>query len=95
MNKPLEVDKKHYNKYDIVMADPPFLNSETIKKVSETMKLISKKDSLKIIITGLQLEDIIIKEFPELKLRDFKIEHDKQRLKNPFGLFCAVDLEKD
>ena len=96
LNKPLEIDSKHHKKYDIIVADPPFLNKETIEKVSESMKLLSNNESLKIFITGLQVQDAVIGEFPELKLReDIKIEHDKQRLQNPFGLFSSVDLEKD
>ena len=96
LNKPLEMDSKHHKKYDIIVADPPFLNKETVQKVAESMKLISNEGSMKIFITGLQVQDAVIGEFPELKLRDnIKIEHDKQRLQNPFGLFCAVDLEKD
>ena len=96
LNKPLEMDSKHHKKYDIIVADPPFLNKETIQKVAESMKLVSNEGSMKIFITGLQVQDAVIEEFPELKLRDnIKIEHDKQRLQNPFGLFCAVDLEKD
>ena len=96
LNKPLEIDSKHHKKYDIIVADPPFLNKETIEKVSESMKLISNNESLKIFITGLQVQDAVIGEFPDLKLReDIKIEHDKQRLQNPFGFFCSVDLEKD
>ena len=96
LNKPLEIDNKHHKKYDIIVADPPFLNKETTQKVSESMRLLSNSESLKIFITGLQVQDAVIAEFPELKLReDIKIEHDKQRLQNPFGLFCAVDLEKD
>ena len=96
LNKPLEIDSKHHKKYDIIVADPPFLNKETIQKVAESMKLISNEGSMKIFITGLQVQDAVTEEFPELKLRDnIKIEHDKQRLQNPFGLFCAVNLEKD
>ena len=96
LNKPLEIDSKHHKKYDIIVADPPFLNKETIEKVSESMKLISNNESLKIFITGLQVQEAVIGEFPDLKLReDIKIEHDKQRLQNPFGFFCSVDLEKD
>ena len=96
LNQPLEIDSKHHKKYDIIVADPPFLNKETIEKVSESMKLLSNNESLKIFITGLQVQDAVIGVFPELKLReDIKIEHDKQRLQNPFGLFCSVDLEKD
>ena len=95
LNKPLEIDSKHHKKYDIIVADPPFLNKETVQKVAESMKLISNELSLKIFITGLQVKDSVIGEFKELKLTDIKIEHDKQRLQNPFGLFCAVDLEKD
>ena len=50
------------------------------------MKLISNKESLKIFIIGLQVQDAVIGEFPDLKLRkDIKIEYDKQRLQNPFG----------
>ena len=93
LNKPLDIDKIHHNKYDIIVADPPFLNEETIHKVSESMRLISNENSIKIFITGIQVEDSIIKEFPELKLTNIKIEHDKKRLQNPFGFFCAIDLE--
>ena len=93
LNKPLDIDKIHNKKYDIIVADPPFLNEETIHKVSETMRLISNENGIKIFITGIQVEDSIIKEFPELKLTNIKIEHDKKRLQNPFGFFCAVDLE--
>ena len=96
LNKPLEINDKHHKKYDIIVADPPFLNKETIQKVAESMKLLSNEKSMKIFITGLQVQDAVIEEFPELKLReDIQIEHDKQRLQNPFGFFCAVDLEKD
>ena len=93
LNKPLDIDKIHHNKYDIIVADPPFLNEETIHKVSESMRLISNENSIKIFITGIQVEESIIKEFPELKLTNIKIEHDKKRLQNPFGFFCAIDLE--
>lgn len=93
LNKPLDIDKIHNKKYDIIVADPPFLNEETIHKVSETMRLISNENGIKIFITGIQVEDSIIKEFPELKLTNIKIEHDKKRLQNPFGFFCSIDLE--
>ena len=93
LNKPLDIDKIHNKKYDIIVADPPFLNEETIHKVSETMRLISNENGIKIFITGIQVEDSIIKEFPELKLTNIKIEHDKNRLQNPFGFYCAIDLE--
>ena len=96
LNKPLEIDSKHHKKYDIIVADPPFLNKETVQKVAESMKLISNEGSLKIFITGLQVQDAVVGEFPELKLREnITIEHDKQRLQNPFGFFCGVDLEED
>ena len=95
LNKPLDIDKIHNKKYDIIVADPPFLNEETIHKVSETMRLISNENGIKIFITGIQVEDSIIKEFPELKLTNIKIEHDKNRLQNPFGFFCAIDLENN
>ena len=96
LNNPLEIETKHHNKYDIMIADPPFLNKETIKKVAESMRLIGKKDSMKIFITGLQVQDSVVEEFPELKLQNnIKIEHDKQRLQNPFGFFCAIDLENE
>ena len=96
LNKPKDIDSKHHNKYDIIIADPPFLNKETIKKVAESMRLLGNNESMKIFITGLQVQDSIKEEFPELKLQsNIKIEHDKQRLQNPFGFFCAVDLEKE
>ena len=95
LNKPLDIDKIHNKKYDIIVADPPFLNEETIHKVSETMRLISNENGIKIFITGIQVEDSIIKEFPELKLTNIKIEHDKKRLQNPFGFFWAIDLENN
>lgn len=95
LNKPLEIDTKHHKKFDIIVADPPFLNKETVQKVAESMRLLSKEESMKIFITGLQVQDAVTTEFPELKLTDIKIEHDKQRLQNPFGFFCAVDLEKE
>ena len=96
LNNPLEIDVKHHKKYDIIIADPPFLNKETIKKVAESMRLLGNNTSMKIFITGLQVQENVIEEFPELKLQsNIKIEHDKQRLQNPFGFFCSVDLEKE
>ena len=95
LNKPLDIDKIHNKKYDIIVADPPFLNEETIHKVSETMRLISNENGIKIFITGIQVEDSIIKEFPELKLTNIKIEHDKKILQKPFDFFCAIDLENN
>ena len=96
LNQPLEIDKKHHKIYDIIVADPPFLNKDTIKKVAESMRLLGNNESMKIFITGLQVQESVIEEFPELKLQsNIKIEHDKQRLQNPFGFFCAFDLEKE
>ena len=96
LNKPLEIDEKHHKKYDIIVADPPFLNKETVQKVAQSMKLLSKGENIKIFITGLQVKDAVKEEFPDLELREnIKIEHDKQRLQNPFGFFCPVDLEKE
>ena len=96
LNKPLEIDEKHHKKYDIIVADPPFLNKETVQKVAQSMKLLSNGENIKIFITGLQVKDAVKEEFPDLELREnIKIEHDKQRLQNPFGFFCPVDLEKE
>ena len=96
LNKPLEIEEKHHKKYDIIVADPPFLNKETVQKVAQSMKLLSNGENIKIFITGLQVKDAVKEEFPDLELREnIKIEHDKQRLQNPFGFFCPVDLEKE
>ena len=55
LNKPLEIDKIHHKKYDIIVTDPPFLNSETIHKITETMRFSKANTSITVITHHLPL----------------------------------------
>ena len=92
VNEPLDIDEKYHNFYDVVIADPPFLNKDIMHNASESMRFLAKKDAAIIFITGLEVTDYIMAEFKDLKLTDIDIEHNK--LANPFGLFSTVELEE-
>jgi len=49
-NEPLRVDAVHHHNYDLVVADPPFLSDECLRKTSETIKLLTNDNIL--LLTG-------------------------------------------
>uniref|UniRef100_A0A0N5BIB4 Protein-lysine N-methyltransferase n=1 Tax=Strongyloides papillosus TaxID=174720 RepID=A0A0N5BIB4_STREA len=57
-NDPLNIDVSHKNKYDYVIADPPYLSDECLTAVSESLKYLLKNDECKILLcTGAIMEE--------------------------------------
>ena len=77
VNEPLNIEEKYFSMFDIVIADPPFLNKDIMQNASETMRFVGKNDAAFIFITGLEVQKYIMEEFEELKLTDITIEHNK------------------
>ena len=87
-----------YEKKIMEIKRREYLETKNTKKPTEIIVFTDgySFSCTSLFITGLQVQDSVVEEFPELKLQsNIKIEHDKQRLQNPFGFFCSLDLEKE
>lgn len=90
---PLAVPKDLRDQFDVVLADPPYLQEDCLTKMSVTIKFVTNPDSKIILSTGNIMEDLAHRLL-DLKLQEFEIKHEKERLSNPFGCFANYDLDK-
>ncbi|KAF2367158.1 Protein-lysine N-methyltransferase Efm5, partial [Trinorchestia longiramus] len=90
---PLSVPLHLRDSFDVVVADPPYLEEDCLTKVALTIKMVSKPDAKIILCTGKVMEELAAK-LMGLKLQNFEIKHEKERLSNPFGCFANYDLDE-
>ncbi|XP_070568779.1 EEF1A lysine methyltransferase 1-like [Ptychodera flava] len=82
---PLEFpDSIEFQSFDIVIADPPFLSEECLKKTAETVKFLTK-DKV-ILCTGAVMEEVA-SEVLGVHLCEFKPKHTRN-LANEFRCFA-------
>ncbi|KAI4469820.1 hypothetical protein MML48_1g08749 [Holotrichia oblita] len=89
-NSPLNIPQMYRNYYDLVIADPPFLSEECLKKTAETIKYISKD---KIILCTGAIMETLAKELLSLNKAKFKPSH-KNNLANEFCCFTNYDIDR-
>ena len=90
---PLAIPRELTDKYDVILADPPYLEEDCLTKVSVTIRLISKPDSKVILCTGEVMEELAGKLL-NLKMQKFEIKHERERLSNPFACYANYDLDQ-
>ncbi|XP_068428817.1 EEF1A lysine methyltransferase 1 [Clinocottus analis] len=69
--------------FDVVLVDPPYLSEECLRKVSETVKYLSKGKVL--LCTGAVMEELA-GELLGVRMCDFRPEHNRN-LSNDFRCF--------
>lgn len=78
-------------KFDILVADPPFLSEECIIKYSKFIKTLQKDDSNVILCSG-QTASKWIEKALDLHQCEFQPEHENN-LANQFGCYANFDLD--
>ncbi|XP_058819104.1 protein-lysine N-methyltransferase CG9154 [Topomyia yanbarensis] len=78
-------------KFDIVIADPPFLSEECIEKISIVVRKISKKDCKIILCSGFVVREWAKKHLT-LDICKFKPEHERN-LGNEFSSYANFNLD--
>lgn len=79
--------------FDLVIADPPFLSSECIEKMSLIIRRITKPDTGKIILCSGQVVAGWAEEFLQLKQTAFHPEHQRN-LGNEFSSYANFNLDE-
>ncbi|XP_061721321.1 EEF1A lysine methyltransferase 1 isoform X1 [Cydia pomonella] len=76
-------------RYDLVVADPPFLSEECIEKTSQTIKLLAK-DKI-VVCTGAVMKENVEKLL-DLRMCEFQPRH-RNNLANEFACYANFDLD--
>lgn len=80
------------SKFDLVIADPPFLSEECLEKTSLIVKRLIKDEGLIVLNTG-SIQKEFAKKFLDLKETNYQPQH-KNNLANEFTSFANFDLDK-
>ncbi|XP_037793081.1 EEF1A lysine methyltransferase 1-like [Penaeus monodon] len=88
---PLAVPRDLRQEFDVVVADPPYLDEDCLAKMAITIKYLMKTDAKLILCTGTVLEELADRLLGVKKCK-FEIKHDKQ-LSNPFSCYANYDLD--
>jgi len=87
-NSPREVPSKFHRTFDYMIVDPPFLSEECLTKFADTIALLARTSSTPILfLTGLVMEPILFRLFPNFKLTSFKPQHHRN-LQNDFACYA-------
>lgn len=82
-----------WKKYDLIIADPPFLSEECITKIFKIIKNLLKSDDGKIIFcSGEVVESWLIQSLPGMKKCNFHPEHERN-LGNEFVSYANFSLD--
>ncbi|XP_053312416.1 EEF1A lysine methyltransferase 1 [Spea bombifrons] len=91
-NNPLNLPEKlKHHSFDIVIADPPYLSEECLRKTAETIKYLSKGKIL--LCTGAVMEDLAAAVLG-LKICKFIPKHTRN-LANEFRCYSNYELGLD
>ncbi|XP_069828142.1 EEF1A lysine methyltransferase 1 [Dendropsophus ebraccatus] len=91
-NNPLDLpDRLQQHSFDIVLADPPYLSEECLRKTTQTIQFLSKEKIL--LCTGAVMEDLVT-QILGLKLCKFIPKHNRS-LANEFRCFANYEIGLD
>ncbi|KAI3483026.1 hypothetical protein L1887_54146 [Cichorium endivia] len=87
LHEPEAIPAELLGTFDVLVADPPFLNVDTQTKVATTAKLLAKPDAKILLCTGESIADEATKLYgePHLQKLDLVVEH--HGLANAFGIW--------
>ena len=78
-------------KFDLIVADPPYLSEDCLTKTSITVRFISKNESKVLLCTGAIMENLA-NRLLNVSKTNLNIKHNKQ-LSNPFCSYSNYDLK--
>uniref|UniRef100_A0A0R3RFX7 Protein-lysine N-methyltransferase n=1 Tax=Elaeophora elaphi TaxID=1147741 RepID=A0A0R3RFX7_9BILA len=85
--KPLAVPELYHNAFDLIIIDPPFLSDECLIKVAQTVRLLSRNSTTKLLIcTGL----IMVERLFHAHKCKFQPSH-KHNLANEFACYANYE----
>lgn len=58
-NRPNDIPTDKHEKFDLIIADPPFLAAECLIKTAHAMRIMGKKEVKMILCTGAVMEDMV------------------------------------
>ncbi|PSN32513.1 EEF1A lysine methyltransferase 1 [Blattella germanica] len=87
---PLDIPRHLAGRFDVVVADPPFLSEECLTKTAVTIKFLAK--SKIILCTGAKMEELACRLL-DVKRSEFQPRH-KNNLANEFCCFINYDTVK-
>ncbi|EFO27047.2 N6-adenine-specific DNA methyltransferase 2 [Loa loa] len=88
--EPLAIPEFHHNAFDLIVIDPPFLSDECLIKVAQTVRLLSRESSTKLLIcTGLIMAKLVERLFHAHKCK-FQPCH-KHNLANEFACYANYE----
>lgn len=91
-NQPEDFPSTYQHKYQVVVADPPYLSEECLLKTCKTMELLAnQKNSYLLLLTGKVQEQLALKLL-NLRPCGFRPTHHN-KLGNEFVLFTNYDPE--
>lgn len=91
-NQPEELPFAYQHKFEVVVADPPYLSDECLSKISKTMKLLgNQKNVFFLLLTGKVQQELAAKLL-NLRPCRFRPTH-RNKLGNEFMLFTNYDPE--
>ncbi|XP_050078420.1 protein-lysine N-methyltransferase CG9154 [Anopheles maculipalpis] len=79
------------DKFDLIIADPPFLSEECIEKIGAIVKKISKQNAKIVLCSGAVVQEWA-KEHLGVRLCQFRPEHERN-LGNEFHSYANFDLD--
>ena len=88
-NKPTELPEKLVGKCDRLLIDPPFLEPECQTKLAIAAKQLLRdiNESLLVSCTGERMKDVVMENYPGIKITTFLPEH-KNGLLNEFRCYA-------
>lgn len=90
LHEPEAIPSQLLGSFDVLVADPPFLNVDTQAKVACTAKLLAKQGAKILLCTGESIADQATKMYgePYLEKLDLVVEH--HGLANAFGIWGRI-----
>ncbi|TKY87368.1 hypothetical protein EX895_004045 [Sporisorium graminicola] len=90
LHEPETVPQELLGSFDVLVADPPFLNADTQGKVAKTAQLLAKPGAKFLLCTGESIAEEARKMYgqPDLEKLDLVVEH--HGLANAFGIWGRV-----
>lgn len=90
LHEPETVPQELLGTFDVLVADPPFLNVDTQAKVAKTAKLLAKDGAKLMLCTGESIAEEARKMYGEPWLEKLDLEVEHHGLANAFGIWGRV-----
>ncbi|SJX62065.1 uncharacterized protein SRS1_10707 [Sporisorium reilianum f. sp. reilianum] len=90
LHEPETVPQELLGKFDVLVADPPFLNAETQGKVAKTALLLAKPGAKFLLCTGDSIAEEASKMYGERALEKLDLVVEHHGLANAFGIWGSV-----